>query len=181
MSDPKVDRTRTAYERDEQIIVDPALDPLAALMAREEAELERERIDNPDNREEIEAAARALAAGAIRELVTWMFEVRMDRSETFPFAPRSRAALKRATVLAWLFRVEGIGTVPLSELARDLGCTRAALSHAANIARDRWGLTSGGSKSAAAREVYRERARKVWARRKAEDAPSATERNESAV
>ncbi len=176
-----VDRTRTAYERDQQIIIDPSLDPLGALMAKEEAELERARMGSPDSREEIEAAARAIAAGAIRELVEWLFEVRETRSAAFPFLPRSRAAIKKATVLAWVFGLEGIGTVTLSKLAEDLQCTRAALSHAANIARDKWGLTSGGSKSATARKVYAERARRVWARRKAQEASSDTERAESAV
>lgn len=177
----RTDRSRTGFEGDERIVIDAAPDPLAALMEREEADLARGRVDTPEHRAEIERAARAIAAEAVRELVEFLFAMRGKRSEAFSFSTRASVAVKRATVIAWLFGISGIGTRPLSALAAELKCTRASLSHAANLARDQWGLVSGGSRSAKARVVYAERARRVWRREKAKRAPSATERNKERV
>jgi hypothetical protein len=161
----------------ERMVIDPAPDPGRALeIAERRAELG---LDDLENIPEIRILAAKMAGEVVRQVITWLFAIGGKTSEKFSFSSRLSVAQKRATVLAWLFRVDGIGEHSLRQLAADLKCTRAALSAAAVLCREKWGLTSGGSKSNRAREVYSARARRVWADRKRTS--STVERNESTV
>ena len=78
-----------------------------------------------------------------------------------------RVAAVRLAVLAHAIDLDGIGSLPLSQIAEELGVCRATLSYAAINLRDGIDLPRRGGKSDAARIVYQERARQVWQRRKA--------------
>jgi hypothetical protein len=161
----------------ERMVIDDAPDPGRALeIAERRAELG---LDDLESIPEVRDLAAKMAAEAVRQVITWLFAIDGKTSEKFSFAARLSVAQKRATVVAWLMRVDGISEHSLNHLAADLKCTRAALSAAAVLARDKWGLTSGGSKSATARKVYAARARRVWADRKS--ASRTRERNKSTI
>jgi hypothetical protein len=78
-----------------------------------------------------------------------------------------RVATVRLACLAYALDLDGIGSLPLTQIAEELGVCRATLSYASINLRDGIDLPRRGGKSDAAREVYAQRARRVWQRRKA--------------
>ena len=77
-----------------------------------------------------------------------------------------RIATVRLACLAHAIDLDGIGALPLTQIAEELGVSRATLSHSAINLRDGLDLPRRGGKSDAARIVYQQRARRVWQRRK---------------
>lgn len=77
------------------------------------------------------------------------------------------AATCRLAVLAKTFDVGDLGRRSLSDIADDLGVSRALLSLRSVQLRDSAGGSCRGGKSNAAREKYSERASSVWITRKA--------------
>lgn len=78
-----------------------------------------------------------------------------------------QAALCRLAVLAKTFDVGDLGCRSLSDIADDIGVSRALLSLRSCQLRDSSGGSCRGGKSNSARELYSERASSVWIRRKA--------------
>ena len=77
------------------------------------------------------------------------------------------AITSRLAVLAKALDVADLGRRSLSDIADDLGVSRALLSLRSCQLRDSAGGSCRGGKSNAARELYSERASSVWIRRKA--------------
>jgi hypothetical protein len=77
-----------------------------------------------------------------------------------------KTATVRLAIMAHTVDLDGIGGLTLTQLADELGVSRATLSHSAINLRDGIDLPRRGGKSDAAREVYSQRARRVWQRRK---------------
>lgn len=80
-----------------------------------------------------------------------------------PLKPCARTfvqtAGRRCLALAWLL---GRRPEPLSELARQLGMTRASLSRHARTIEDRTGLHGRGQKGHHTVEIYRRNAKRSW-------------------
>jgi DNA-binding CsgD family transcriptional regulator len=70
-----------------------------------------------------------------------------------------KTAGRRCLALSWLL---GKRPEPLAELARQLGCSRAALSSYVRGLEDRTGLHGRGQKAVGARGIYRSSAHKSW-------------------
>ena len=74
-----------------------------------------------------------------------------------------KTAGRRCLALAWLL---GKRPEPLAELARKLGCTRAAMSSYVRNLEDVTGVHGRGQKGASTRATYAANARKSWKLRK---------------
>ena len=74
-----------------------------------------------------------------------------------------KTAGRRCLALAWLL---GKRPEPLAELARQLGCTRAAMSSYVRALEDVTGVHGRGQKGASTRATYAANARKSWKLRK---------------
>jgi DNA-binding CsgD family transcriptional regulator len=74
-----------------------------------------------------------------------------------------QTAGRRCLALAWLL---GKRPEPLAELARQLGCTRAALSSYVRALEDRTNIHGRGQKAAGTRDTYRANAKRSWKLRK---------------
>jgi hypothetical protein len=74
-----------------------------------------------------------------------------------------KTAGRRCLALAWLL---GKRPEPLAELARQLGCTRAAMSSYVRNLEDVTGVHGRGQKGASTRATYAANARKSWKLRK---------------
>jgi DNA-binding CsgD family transcriptional regulator len=74
-----------------------------------------------------------------------------------------QTAGRRCLALAWLL---GKRPEPLAELARQLGCTRAALSSYVRALEDRTNIHGRGQKAAGTRATYRDNAKRSWKLRK---------------
>jgi hypothetical protein len=81
-----------------------------------------------------------------------------------------QTAGRRCLALAWLL---GKRPEPLAELARKLGCSRAALSSYVRCLEDSTGLHGRGQKAASTRAIYRDNARRSWKLRKLDTALAA--------
>jgi hypothetical protein len=79
---------------------------------------------------------------------------------------RWRAAAARLAVLSHSLKVDGVGGTSLIKLAEELGCSRSLLSLMEVELRVFAQLDHRAGKSDAAREVYSQRAKSVWRRRK---------------
>jgi hypothetical protein len=80
-----------------------------------------------------------------------------------------KVASVRLAALAHAIDLDGLGSLPITQIAEELGVTRAALSHVSINLRDGLSLPRRGGKSDEARKVYQQRARRVWQRRKSLD------------
>ena len=78
-----------------------------------------------------------------------------------------KSAISRLAVLAKTLDIGDLGCRSLSDIADDIGVSRALLSLRSVQLRDSAGGSCRGGKSNAAREVYSERAISVWDARKA--------------
>ena len=77
-----------------------------------------------------------------------------------------RVAQMRYIALAHLCGVRGVAELSQTQIAKELGVTRALVSHYFTSIADRLAQAqTRHGRSKAAREVYGERARRVWARR----------------
>ncbi len=74
-----------------------------------------------------------------------------------------QTAGRRCLALAWLL---GKRPEPLAEMARQLGCTRAALSSYVRRLEDATGVHGRGQKGSSTRDTYRANARRSWKLRK---------------
>jgi hypothetical protein len=70
-----------------------------------------------------------------------------------------KTAGRRCLALAWML---GKRPESLAELARQIGCSRAALSTYVRNLEDQTGLHGRGQKGASTRSIYRNNARKSW-------------------
>jgi hypothetical protein len=70
-----------------------------------------------------------------------------------------KTAGRRCLCMAWML---GKRPEPLAELARQLGCSRAALSTYVRNLEDLTGVHGRGQKGARTRDIYRDNARKSW-------------------
>lgn len=146
----------------------PTLDPLTAgdytpqppdeviMDAEESAGIDK---DHPL----VKQLAAEMAGKAIFELADWLL-ASGDR-RTLELQRRLSASLVRLTALGWALQVGDFGGQSLARLAEELTVTRATLSHAAMLIKDRWGLFHRGQKSQGARAVYAARQVEVWAAR----------------
>jgi biotin operon repressor len=74
-----------------------------------------------------------------------------------------QTAGRRCLALAWLL---GKRREPLAEIARHLGCSRAAMSSHARALEDKLGIHGRGQKGATTRDTYRANAKRSWKLRK---------------
>jgi biotin operon repressor len=74
-----------------------------------------------------------------------------------------KTAGRRCLCMAWML---GKRPEPLAELARQLGCTRAALSSYVRALEDRTNIHGRGQKGASTRATYRANAKRSWKLRK---------------
>ncbi len=74
-----------------------------------------------------------------------------------------QTAGRRCLALAWLL---GKRREPLAEIARHLGCSRAAMSGHARALEDKLGIHGRGQKGASTRDTYRDNAKRSWKLRK---------------
>jgi len=79
-----------------------------------------------------------------------------------------RTVQVRLCIVASALDVHPVGGHPLSDLAKAIGCSRAALSYSAVNLRDFANLGHRGGRSDAARVAYAEATRAAWTRRKQE-------------
>jgi hypothetical protein len=123
-----------------------------------------EEIDDNDHCMSIEGLGQ-IPPDALRVLLAILIPKRKISGKTNPRA--WRVATVRLACLAHAIDLDGIGALPLTQIAEELGVCRATLSYASINLRDGIDLPRRGGKSDAAREVYAQRARQVWQRRKA--------------
>ena len=96
--------------------------------------------------------------------------LRLILPSTNPLTPQFwRTAQVRLCVIASALNVHPVGGHPLSDLARAIGCTRAALSYASVNLRDFANLGHRGGRCDAARIAYSEATKAAWTRRKQEN------------
>ena len=123
-----------------------------------------EEIDGADHCMSVEGLG-AIPADALRVLLAILIP---RRKACATINSRAwRVATVRLACLAHAIDLDGIGSLPLTQIADELGVCRATLSYASVNLRDGIDLPRRGGKSDAARIVYQERARQVWQRRKA--------------
>lgn len=122
--------------------------PLAAL-------LEAEGEDTPDALDL--AGIRGIPLDALAVLLRFLLPDGRPTSPTY-----WQQASRRLASLAHAIGVQEIRMHPLASLAPALGCSRALLSLLACELRDFAQLDSRAGRSATSREVYSERAKRVW-------------------
>jgi hypothetical protein len=105
------------------------------------------------------------AARVIFEVIDWLLGYGDADLSRLNLHRRLDAADTKLISLAWMLGVREFGRVPLTQLAREMGLTRAALSHSALQVRDKWGLYSRGQRCDDAREAYSARQREIWKNR----------------
>ena len=123
-------------------------DPLAALLNAEE-EQDGESLNL--------AGIAAIPADALLVLLQFLLPAGNPTSKSY-----WQQANRRLASLAHAVGVREIREHPLASLAKPLGCSRALLSLLACEIRDFAKLDSRAGRSATAREVYSERAKRVW-------------------
>ena len=127
--------------------------PADELMQKEEATEQGETIDFSE--------IQAIPADALPILL------RLILPSTNPLLPQFwRTASVRLCTTAAALNVHPVGGHPLSDLARAIGCSRAALSFAAVNLRDFANLGHRGGRCDAARAAYSEATKAAWTRRK---------------
>jgi hypothetical protein len=110
-------------------------------------------------RAELEEGRASIGADVIREMVRMM--IGEDR-KTFLSNGFLRSISLRFTALAWLLEMEGIGEKSLTEIAAEIGTSKAVLSvHVRHLNRV-FGMMCRGQKSTASREAYREATINAW-------------------
>jgi hypothetical protein len=102
------------------------------------------------------------AGRVIFEVIDWLLSYGGSERSRLNLHRRLDAADTKLVSLAWTLGVREFGRVPLTQLAREMGLTRAALSHSALQVRDKWGVYSRGQRCDTARDVYAERQRAIW-------------------
>ncbi len=129
--------------------------PLDHLIEAEEAGEQAETLDLGD------------LSGIPRDAVAII--LRLILPSTNPLTPQFwRTASVRLCTTAAALNIHPIGGIPLSELSKALGCTRAALSYASVNLRDFAKLSHRGGRCDAARDAYSKATREAWIRRKQE-------------
>ena len=110
-------------------------------------------------RDELEEGRSSQGADILREMVKMMIGEHRKTSVSDGFL---RAVSLRFTALAWLLELEGIGSKSLSEIAAEIGTSKAVLSNHVRQLNGIFGMMCRGQKCTSSREAYREATISAW-------------------
>ena len=110
-------------------------------------------------RAELEEGRASQGADVLREMVKMMLGENRNTSLRDGFL---RSVSLKFTALAWLLELEGIGGKSLTEIAAEIGTSKAVLSVHVRHLNGVFGMMCRGQKSASAREAYREATINAW-------------------
>ena len=132
-----------------------------------------EEIHTPDmaaiidgEEEDADASEITLAGEIMRGILSYVFADRKDSNGQ----PRLDVAFRRFVCVTWLLRPELLGNITLTELAPELGVTKAALSAMIRRFGDTYGIRNAFQKLEGAREAYSQaQKRDHWRHRKSKE------------